>query len=195
MAAVPDDGNGDDIAASDRFLLANIEATIGPRGVAPDMESLSGRSSVRSHHLSRSPIQSSGKTRPQRSPSSSRGRSSSKNNNRRIHTDTSVDSRAIRASRSSRNSFRTYQSTRSALSHMLKESQSVANNLFRLEAQLADQVARQQRQHQEEEEGGEGGGGAILTTVNGLPAQNSVVPATTRRRGPSLSRAVRSHFK
>eukprot|EP00578_Thalassiosira_sp_NH16_P008286 CAMPEP_0181111352 /NCGR_PEP_ID=MMETSP1071-20121207/19226_1 /TAXON_ID=35127 /ORGANISM="Thalassiosira sp., Strain NH16" /LENGTH=1073 /DNA_ID=CAMNT_0023195233 /DNA_START=103 /DNA_END=3322 /DNA_ORIENTATION=+ len=184
-AAVPDDGNGDDIAASDRFLLANIEATIGPRGVAPDMESLSGRSSVRSHHLSRSPIQSNGKTRPQRSPSSSRGGSSSKNNNRRIRTDTSVDSRASRASRASRNSFRTYQSTRSALSHMSKESQSVANDLFRLEAQLADQVARQQRQHQEEEGGGEGGGGATLTTVNGSPSLETITYSTSAELGGS----------
>jgi len=93
---------------ADQFLLANIAATIGPRGVAPDMESLSGRSqrSHRSHNR-----------RPNRSP---QGR-----------TDGSV------ASHTSRNSFRSYQTNRSALSHMSKESQSVAADLFRLEAQLA----------------------------------------------------------
>ena len=40
--------------ADHQFLLANLEAAIGPRGVAPDMESLSGRSSVRSVRSARS---------------------------------------------------------------------------------------------------------------------------------------------
>jgi hypothetical protein len=40
---------------ADQFLLANIAATIGPRGVAPDMESLSGRS--QRSHRSHNPVQ------------------------------------------------------------------------------------------------------------------------------------------
>ena len=101
---------------NDRFLLANIEATIGPRGVAPDMESLSGRSHRRlnrSHH----------------------------HRHHRISTNTSVDSRT------SRQSFPSYQSNQSAISYISTESQSVANDLFRLEAQLA-MVAKQQQEQQ-----------------------------------------------
>ncbi|KAL9182318.1 hypothetical protein ACHAXT_012970 [Thalassiosira profunda] len=124
------DVSGDD-AASDRFLLANIEATLGSRGAAPDMESLTGRSSA---HKPRT-RSSSTRRRPNRSPTRSTSR----------RGDASVDSRGSRASR---NSFRTYQSTRSILTNMSRETQSVANDLFRLEAQLAEQVERQQREEQ-----------------------------------------------
>ena len=103
----------DDVA--DHFLMANIQATIGPPGSAPDMESLSGRPHNRSPRL----------------------------RNRQASDAKSIDSRA---SRNSRYSFRTYESNRSALKSvksMSPESKSVANDLFRLEAQLAE-VARQQ---------------------------------------------------
>lgn len=115
---------------SDQFLLQEVEATIGPRGVAPDMESLSGRSNRSSQYR--------------------HGRSSPRSHLHRSRGDAaSVDSRT---SRTSRNSFRSYRSNISAsvLSHMSKESQSVANDLFRLEAQLAE-VARQQDQPLENE--------------------------------------------
>mmetsp|Transcript_36772 Transcript_36772/g.60046 ORF Transcript_36772/g.60046 Transcript_36772/m.60046 type:complete len:281 (-) Transcript_36772:62-904(-) len=159
-------GSGGDDAA-DQFLLANIEATIGPRGVAPDMESLSGRS-VRSHRSQSQP-------RPRSSSNNRHGssrlhRSPTRNNNRRISADTSVDSRASRNSRTSkasRNSFRTYQSTRSALTTMSKETQSVANDLFRLEAQLAE-VARQQ----EQEEHLKGGANRATTTTSPPSVEN-----------------------
>ena len=138
-------GNIDDDGA-DGFLMANIEHTLGPRGVAPDMESLTGRQQPR-----RSSTQAS-RSRPNRSPT--------RNNRNRMRSDASVDSRTSRASRSSalsrasRNSFRTYQSTRSALTSMSKETQSVANDLFRLEAQLAEQVSRQQSDEQVAKKGG-----------------------------------------
>ena len=108
---------------SDQFLLSNLEATIGPCGVAPDMESLSGRSSQYRH-----------------------GRASPRSHIPRSRGDASVDSRT------SRNSFRSYRSniSQSALSQMSKETQSVANDLFRLEAQLAE-VARQQEDQPLEE--------------------------------------------
>ena len=106
---------------ADQFLMANIEATIGPRGSAPDIESLSGRS------YNRSP---------------------------RHRTRQSSDSQSIgsRTSRNSRYSFRTYESNRSSIkgvNSMSPESKSVANDLFRLEAQLAE-VARQQEQQDDE---------------------------------------------
>jgi len=112
------------VGDTERFLMANIEATIGPRGVAPDMESLSGRShrSGKSRH------------RHNRSPISSLNH----------RTDASVDSRT------SRHSFRSYRTNQSALSTMSKETQSVANDLFRLEAQLA-MVTKQQKIGEEEE--------------------------------------------
>jgi len=98
----------DDVA--DQFLMANIEATIGPRGSAPDIESL---------------------------------RVSPRRRSRQASDAQSIDSRT---SRNSRYSFRTYESNRSSLkgaNSMSPESKSVANDLFRLEAQLAE-VARQQ---------------------------------------------------
>jgi hypothetical protein len=119
-----------------QFLLTNLEATIGPRGVAPDMESLSGRS-----------------VRSARSTRSDHGQSQQHHHHHRTNTrqhnspsgGASVDSRASRSSKASRKSYRSHHSTRSALTCMSKETRTVANDLFRLEAQLADQVARQQR--------------------------------------------------
>jgi len=113
---------------SDQFLLANIEATLGSCGVAPDLDSLSGRSNRSSPH------QFHGRGSPR---SHSMQRTSSR-------ADLSV---ASFNSRASRNSFRSYRSniSQSALSQMSKESRSVANDLFRLEAQLAE-VERQQDQ-------------------------------------------------
>ena len=106
---------------ADQFLMANIEATIGPRGSAPDIESLSGRSFNRSPRL----------------------------RNRQASDSQSIDSRT---SRNSRYSFRTYESNRSSIkgvNSMSPESKSVANDLFRLEAQLAE-VARQQELQDDE---------------------------------------------
>lgn len=113
---------------SDQFLLANIEATLGSCGVAPDLDSLSGRS-----NRSRS--------------SQFRGRSSPRSHSMQRTSSRADISVASFNSRTSRNSFRSYRSniSQSALSHMSKESRSVANDLFRLEAQLAD-VERQQNQ-------------------------------------------------
>lgn len=148
-----------DAAAADRFLMANIEATIGPRGVAPDMESLSGLRSC--------------------SQGRSRGRHHTHQQQQRSHSSRPRDAASVdsRASRASRNSFRTYQSTRSALTHMSKETQSVANDLFRLEAQLAEQVARHQRQQEQEEDcasGAAGGALACTRSATGLSSMSSL---------------------
>ena len=99
---------------SERFLMANVVATIGPRGSAPDMESMS--LSGRSHN---------------RGP--------------RLRNGQTSDAQSV-GSRTSRHSFRTNGSNRSSAkggSSISLESKSVANDLFRLEAQLAA-VARQQ---------------------------------------------------
>ena len=125
--------------ADHQFLLANLEAAIGPRGVAPDMESLSGRSSVRSVRSARS---EHGQHQQKQKVS---GIGSANRHHRSPSGGASVDSRTSRSSRASRKSYRSHQSTRSALTHMSKETRTVANDLFRLEAHLADQVARQQR--------------------------------------------------
>lgn len=132
--------NDDSVNITEKFLMANIEATIGPRGVAPDLESLSGRSGSRSHVVQQQPMFAPFEQQLQR-PSSKNG----SRRHRGISSSKSVNSSTSRASRASRTSFRTYQSTKSALSTMSKESKSVANDLFRLEAQLAEQVAKQQQ--------------------------------------------------
>ena len=103
----------DDQDPSESWLFDEVTGALGPRGAAADMESLSGRSnnSKRSHKSHRS----------HRSHRSSRRRHKSSSNE-------SVDSR---------NSRYSHRSTRSYLSHMSQESRSVANDLLRLEMQLA----------------------------------------------------------
>jgi hypothetical protein len=111
----------DDVMNDNEFLTSILEATIGPRGIAPDLESLSGRSFT--------------------------GRPARRRDNHRRNGGSSGDSIGSRNSRltmASHKSFRTYESTKSALTHMSSETRSVANDLFRLEAQLAEQIARQQ---------------------------------------------------
>lgn len=111
----------DEVMNDNEFLTSMLEATIGPRGIAPDLESLSGRSFTTG--------------RPARR----------RDNHRRTggSSGDSIGSRNSRLTMASHKSFRTYESTKSALTHMSYETRSVANDLFRLEAQLAEQIARQ----------------------------------------------------
>jgi len=121
----------DQEGASDAWLFDEVTGALGPRGIAADLESLSGRSksstgnkshkSHRSHRSHRSHGRSSGRRR----------KSGSKHH---PSSGESVDSRGSRHSRSSRYSHR---STRSYLSQMSEQSRSVANDLLRLEMQLA----------------------------------------------------------
>ena len=172
VSTTPQNEDAADHLADHHFLLSNIEATIGPRGVAPDMESLNGRSSaVRSARVRPSGdrfIGSGSCVRPH-------GSLLSINNDHHrtaLSSGSSVESRTSRGSRTSRmskashGSYRTYQSTRSALTSFSKESRSVANDLFRLEAQLAEQVARQK--------GGvdEGVGGRAQSATKSAPLEN-----------------------
>ncbi len=104
------------------WLFDEVAGTLGPRGVAADMESLGGRSN-------RSKNSASGKSnRSHRSHKSHRSHRSSR---RKKSSSESVDSRNSRSSRYS------HRSTRSYLSQMSEQSRSVANDLLRLEMQLA----------------------------------------------------------
>mmetsp|Transcript_18723 Transcript_18723/g.21485 ORF Transcript_18723/g.21485 Transcript_18723/m.21485 type:complete len:1029 (+) Transcript_18723:266-3352(+) len=111
-----DESEGHD--ASESWLFDQVTGAIGPVGIAADLESLSGRSnrSKNSHG--------------NKSHKSSRRRSR-KASSRRHRSDRSVDSHGSRASRYS------HRSTKSFLSQMSEQSRSVANDLLRLEMQLA----------------------------------------------------------
>jgi len=111
------------ITGDNNWLFDEVTGTLGPRSVAADLESLGGRSNR------------SGKSRnsiSNKSHRSKRGhrRQKSKDNG----GDVSVDSRT---SRNSKASYRSYQTTKSMVSQMSESSRSVANDLLRLEAQLA----------------------------------------------------------
>lgn len=117
------DSEESDHEASESWLFDEVTGALGPRGIAADLESLSGRSnrSKNSHG--------------NKSHKSSRRKSSSrKSSSRRPRTDQSVDSHGSRQSRNSRYSCR---STKSFLSQMSEQSRSVTNDLLRLEMKLA----------------------------------------------------------
>lgn len=108
------DGSDSDGADGDRnesWLFDGVKGALGPRGIAADLESMSGRSTGNKSHRSRS-------SRKSRS-------------RRKQRSDGSV------GSRDSRYSHKSYRSTRSQMSHMSDQSRSVANDLLRLEMQLA----------------------------------------------------------
>lgn len=114
------DSEESDHEASESWLFDEVTGALGPRGIAADLESLSGRSnrSKNSHG--------------NKSHKSSRRKSSSrKSSSRRKPSDRSVDSHGSRQSRYS------HRSTKSFLSQMSEQSRSVANDLLRLEMQLA----------------------------------------------------------
>ena len=124
--------DGSDHEASESWLFDEVTGALGPRGIAADLESLSGRSksssgnkSHKSHRSHRSHRSHGGRSSRSRRKSSNKHHPSSGE---------SVDSRGSRHSRSSRYSHR---STRSYLSQMSEQSRSVANDLLRLEMQLA----------------------------------------------------------
>lgn len=103
---------------SESWLMDEVTGALGPRGIAPDLESLSGRSN-------RSKSSSGGGRRRRR-----RHRSSQSGGE-------SVDSHGSKRSHGSRRSRSSRYSTRSYLSQMSEQSRSVANDLLRLEMQLA----------------------------------------------------------
>lgn len=97
---------------TESWLLNEVSGALGPQGIQADLESL-GERSHRSRHSHRS----------------------NRSGSRRIKgSEASVSSRHSRSSRASRYSIK---STKSHLSQMSVESRSVANDLIRLEMQLA----------------------------------------------------------
>ena len=103
---------------SENWLFDEVAGALGPRGVAADMESLSGRSN---------------RSKSSAGNKSSKSHRSHRSSARRPKTSSneSLDSRG------SKNSRYSHKSTRSYLSQMSEQSRSVANDLLRLEMQLA----------------------------------------------------------
>lgn len=121
-AAAAQDGSDDDGSDADRnesWLFDGVTGTLGPRGIAADLESLGGRSNRSKNSTGN------------KSHRSHRSHRSSKSRRRKNRSDASV------GSRDSRYSHKSYRSTRSQMSHMSEQSRSVANDLLRLEMQLA----------------------------------------------------------
>ena len=111
------ENSGDEEA--DTWLFDEVTGALGPRGIAADLESLSGRS------------RGSNGNKSHRSHKSHRSRASNSRRRPKSSSNESVDSRGSRASRYS------HRSTKSFLSQMSEQSRSVANDLLRLEMQLA----------------------------------------------------------
>ena len=114
---------------NESWLLDEVTGALGPRGIAADLESLSGRSN-------RSNSSRGNKShRSHRSHKS--GSRSSRQHRRKSDSADSVESHHSRDSRRSRGSRYSHRSTRSYISQMSEQSRSVANDLLRLEMQLA----------------------------------------------------------
>ena len=117
--------------AAESWYFDQVTRAIGPQGIAADLESLSGRSHLsgggRSHKSHRS-------TKSKRRSRRSSGESVN-----------SKDSKRSNTSRRSRSSRYSHRSTKSYISQMSEQSRSVANDLLRLEMQLA-MVGQQQSQ-------------------------------------------------
>jgi hypothetical protein len=115
---------------NESWLFDEVTGALGPRGIAADLESLSGRSNRSS---------SSRGNKSHRSHRSHKSGSRSSRHRRPKTTDSaeSVDSHHSRDSRRSRSSRYSHRSTRSYISQMSEQSRSVANDLLRLEMQLA----------------------------------------------------------
>jgi len=108
-----DEGSDKGADANESWLIDEVTGALGPRGIAADLESLGERSG-----LSKASHRSHGKKRSRRSKRS----------------DESIGSRHSRHSRSSRYSVKSSKSQASVVS---EQSRSVANDLLRLEMQLA----------------------------------------------------------
>jgi hypothetical protein len=113
-----DSSDNSENEAAESWLFDGVTGALGPRGIAADLESLSGRSN---------------RSKNSRGDKSHRSRHSRRKSKARKPR-TSNESAGSRESRQSRYSHR---STRSYISQMSQESRSVAQDLLRLEMQLA----------------------------------------------------------
>ena len=110
------DDESDNGQGNESWLYNEVSGALGPQGIQADLESLGERSF--------------------RSRTSHKSHRSHRSTSRR-KSDASVGSRHSRTSRASRSSRYSIKSTKSHLSAMSVESRSVANDLIRLEMQLA----------------------------------------------------------
>lgn len=156
---------------AESWLFDEVTGALGPRGVAADMESLGGKSN-------RSKSSTGNKShRSHRSHKSHRSHRSSTRRGKKSSGE-SVDSR------NSRNSRYSHRSTRSYLSQMSEQSRSVANDLLRLEMQLA-MVGSQEMSGEEATPKGSG-------SVTGSTGGASRASRTSRTSRQSTSGARRS---
>lgn len=119
----PDDASTDSDEDAESWLMDEVTGALGPRGIAADLESLSGRSN-RSH-------------KSHRSHHSRKSRHSTRRRNTKASSGESVDSHGSKRSGGSRRSRYSHRSAKSYMSQMSEQSRSVANDLLRLEMQLA----------------------------------------------------------
>ena len=155
---------------AESWLFDEVTGALGPRGVAADMESLGGKSN-------RSKNSSGNKSH--RSHRSHKSHRSHRSHRRKKSSNESVDSRNSRNSRNSRYSHR---STRSYLSQMSEQSRSVANDLLRLEMQLA-MVGSQEVNGDENVKGG----GSVTGSIGG--ASRASRTSRTSRQSRTTSRS------
>lgn len=153
--------------AAESWLFDEVTGALGPKGIAADLESLSGRSQKSGGERSNKSHRSKSKQRSRRSSGESVG---------------SKDSKRSNASRRSRSSRYSHRSTKSYISQMSEQSRSVANDLLRLEMQLA-MVGQTQSQMDNGD-----GKSSIGDNSRGL---RSKTPSTTRRTAASNTRRSR----
>lgn len=169
-----------DEAAGESWLFDEVTGALGPRGIAADLESLSGRSHQsgggRSHKSHRS-------TKSKRRSRRSSGESVN-----------SKDSKRSNTSRRSRSSRYSHRSTKSYISQMSEQSRSVANDLLRLEMQLA-MVGQQQSQQSQSSIGGNDERSKSSTGMDGAggirSSRSKASNASSRRASTSSAAAAR----
>jgi len=118
-----DEGSDKGGDANESWLIDEVTGALGPRHIAADLESLGGRSNRSKTSAGNRSHKSYRSHKSQKS-----NRSGTSNRSRRKRSDESVGSRISRGSR---------YSLKSSGSHMSEQSRSVANDLLRLEMQLA----------------------------------------------------------
>lgn len=167
------DESDNEEGGSESWLFDEVAGTLGPRGVAADMESLGGRSNR---------SKNSGGGKSHRSHRSHKSHRSHRSSRRKKSSSESVDSR------NSRNSRYSHRSTRSYLSQMSEQSRSVANDLLRLEMQLA-MVGSQ------EVNGEDKGASGSVTGSTGGASRASRASRTSRNRSSARTNSVSKRSK
>ena len=157
---------------SENWLFDEVTGALGPRGIAADMESLSGRSNRSKNSTGNKSHRSHRSHRSHKSASRRRKKSSSNE---------SVDSK------NSRNSRYSHRSTKSYLSQMSEQSRSVANDLLRLEMQLAMVGSQENGDEGHGRSGGSVGGSIGGTSKTSRTSRSS----SATRRATAIARRTK----